>query len=232
MSAATCAALSIVLVHGAFADGSSWSDVIAALHARGCRVAAVQNPLTSLADDVASTRAVIERQPGKVLLVGHSWGGVVVTEAGNLPQVQGLVYLSAMVPDSGESAAVMLGRLGAPMAGMTPDSQGRIWLDDPGVYGKVMAADVPAVQVQLLAATQQPIAARAFADKVVHAAWRDKPSWYLLTQNDQALPYAVQQKLAAQIKAETVVLQSSHMSLVSQPQRVADFILQAAERTR
>ena len=101
MSAATCAALSIVLVHGAFADGSSWSNVIAALQARGCRVAAVQNPLTSLADDVAATRAVIERQPGKVLLVGHSWGGVVVTEAGNLPQVQGLVYLSAMVPDSG-----------------------------------------------------------------------------------------------------------------------------------
>ena len=228
MSASLCAAVSIVLVHGAFADGSSWADVMAALQARGCQVAAVQNPLTSLADDVAATRAVVERQPGKVLLVGHSWGGVVITEAGNLPQVRGLVYLSAMVPDSQESAAAMLSRLGAPMEGMTPDRHGRIWLDDPGAYGKVMAADVPASRAQLLAATQQPIAARAFSDPVGHAAWRDKPSWYLMTANDQALPFAVQRKLAQQIKADSVVLQSSHMSLIAQPQRVADFIVRAA----
>lgn len=228
MSAGLCAAVSIVLVHGAFADGSSWADVITALQARGCRVAAVQNPLTSLADDVAATRAVVERQPGKVLLVGHSWGGVVVTEAGNLPQVQGLVYLSAMVPDHQESASAMLSRLGAKMADMAPDRDGRIWLDDPGAYGKVMAADVPASRVQVLAATQQPIAARAFGEAVSHAAWHDKPSWYLMTANDQALPFAVQRKLTEQIKAGSVVLQSSHMSLISQPQQVAEFIARAA----
>lgn len=229
MSAALCAAVSIVLVHGAFADASSWSGVIAALQERGCRVAAVQNPLTSLADDVAATRAVVERQPGKVLLVGHSWAGVVITEAGNLPQVQGLVYLSAMVPDSGESAVAMLDRLGAPMTGLTPDQQGRIWLDQPGPYAQLMAADVPAATVRILAATQQPMAASAFADKIGHAAWHDKPSWYLMTANDKALPFAVQRKLAAQIKADSVVLQSSHMSLISQPRQVADFIVRAAQ---
>lgn len=228
MSAALCAAVSIVLVHGAFADGSSWSDVIAALQEQGCHVAAVQNPLTSLAEDVAATRAVIERQPGRVLLVGHSWGGVVITQAGNLPQVQGLVYVSAMAPDNAESAAGMLSRLGAPMQGLAPDRHGRIWLDNPGMYARVMAADVPAARVRLLAATQQSIAARAFDEKVTHAAWRDKPSWYLMTADDQALPFPVQRQLAAQLKAGTVVLQSSHLSLVSQPQRVADFILRAA----
>ncbi|MYM80460.1 alpha/beta fold hydrolase [Duganella sp. FT50W] len=227
--AAVCAAVSIVLVHGAFADGASWSPVIAALQDRGCHVAAVQNPLTSLADDVAATRAVVERQPGKVLLVGHSWGGAVVTEAGNLPQVRGLVYLSALVPDSGESVAGLLDRLGAPMTGLAPDADGRIWLDDPAAYQKVMAADVPAATVALLAATQQPIAASAFRDTISRAAWHDKPSWYLMTENDQALPFAVQRKLAVQIKAGTVVLKSSHMSLQSQPRRVADFILHAAE---
>lgn len=229
MSAALCAAVSIVLVHGAFADASSWSGVIAALQERGCRVAAVQNPLTSLADDVAATRAVVERQPGKVLLVGHSWAGAVITEAGNLPQVQGLVYLSAMVPESGESAAGMLERLGAPMTGLTPDQHGRIWLDEPGPYAQIMAADVPAATVRILAATQQPMAASAFADKIGHAAWHDKPSWYLMTANDRALPFAVQRKLAAQIKADSVVLQSSHMSPVSQPRQVADFIVRAAQ---
>jgi pimeloyl-ACP methyl ester carboxylesterase len=230
--AAMCAAVSIVLVHGAFADGSSWSPVIEALQARGCRVAAVQNPLTSLADDVAATRAVVERQPGKVLLVGHSWGGAVVTEAGNLPQVRGLVHLSALAPDSEESVADLLARLDAPMQRLAPDANGRIWLDDPVAYRKLMAADVPAATVAVLAATQQPIAASAFVEKISHAAWRDTPSWYVMTEDDQALPFAVQRKLAAQIGAGTVVLKTSHMSLVSQPRRVADVILRAAQGLR
>lgn len=230
--AAVCAAVSIVLVHGAFTDGSSWAPVIAALQERGCHVAAVQNPLTSLADDVAATRAVVERQPGKVLLVGHSWGGAVATEAGNLPQVSGLVYLSALAPDSDESVAGMLMRMEAPMAGLVADGHGRIWLDDPAAYRQVMAADMPAASVAVLAAMQQPITASAFLDKISHAAWRDKPSWYLMTEHDQALPYAVQRKLASQIEADTVVLQASHMSLLSQPRRVADFILRAASSLR
>jgi pimeloyl-ACP methyl ester carboxylesterase len=227
-AAAMCAAVSIVLVHGAFVDGSSWSEVVAALQQRGCHVTAVQNPLTSLADDVAATRAVVERQPGKVLLVGHSWGGAVITAAGNLPQVAGLVYLSALVPDSGESVADMLQRLGAPMQGLVPDRQGRLWLDEPDMYARVMAADLPPARVRVLAATQQPISAAAFGDKLGHAAWHDKPSWYLMTARDQALPFSVQQHLARQAGARTLELPASHLALIAQPVPVADFIADAA----
>ncbi|GAB7216917.1 hypothetical protein OS42_35290 [Dickeya oryzae] len=133
----------IVLVHGAFADGSSWSAVTTRLQGMGYHVTAVQNPLTSLADDVGATERVLQRQQGDVLLVGHSWAGAVVTQAGNAPNVRGLVYLSALVPDSGESVAELLQRLHAPMEGMTADSNGLIWLDNPDQYQAVMAGDVP-----------------------------------------------------------------------------------------
>ncbi|MDR7376451.1 pimeloyl-ACP methyl ester carboxylesterase [Rhodoferax ferrireducens] len=218
----------IVLVHGAFADGSSWSPVIKLLQRKGYHVTAVQNPLTSLADDVAATRRVLDRQKGGVILVGHSWAGTVVTEAGNADNVQGLVYLSALVPDSGESTADLLTRLAAPMEGFTPDKDGLLWLDDPVAYRQVMAGDVPAPQAALLAATQQPMAARAFGDKVNTAAWRSKPSWYLLTENDKALPPRVQQALAQAIGATTVSIKSSHMSLVSHPDAVVALIERAA----
>lgn len=218
----------IVLVHGAFADGSSWAEVIAALQRKGYRVTAVQNPLTSLADDVAATRRVLERQQGDVLLVGHSWAGAVVTEAGNAPNVKGLVYLSALVPDSNESVGDLLARLHAPMEGLTPDGNGLIWLDDPGAYRQVMAGDVPAARARQLAAVQQPIAAAAFSGKVSHAAWRDKPSWYLVTGNDHALPPAVQQALARETGAHRVTLESSHMSMVSHPADIARLIDRAA----
>lgn len=218
----------IVLVHGAFADGSSWSPVIEILQRKGYLVTAVQNPLTSLADDVAATRRVLQRQNGGVILVGHSWAGAVVTEAGNADNVKGLVYLSALVPDAGESVADLLGRLHAPMDGLTPDADGLIWLDDPSVYREVMAADVPAWKARLLAATQQPIAARAFGDKLTQAAWQAKPSWYLVTENDKALQPRVQRLLAQHIGARTVVLKSSHMSLVSHAREVAALIERAA----
>jgi pimeloyl-ACP methyl ester carboxylesterase len=222
-------AIDIVLVHGAFADGSSWSQVIALLQQKGYRVTAVQNPLSSLADDVSATRRVIDRQPHEVLLVGHSWGGAVITAAGNASKVRGLVYLSALAPDSGQSVAQMLQRLHAPMSGMQPDADGLIWLDDAAAYAQVMAGDVSPEQVRHLAAVQQPIAAAAFGEPLAHAAWRDKPSWYLITEGDQALPTAVQRKLAALLGARTRQLISSHMSLVSHPQVVADFIEQAAQ---
>lgn len=218
----------IVLVHGAFADGSSWSPVITRLQAMGYRVTAVQNPLTSLADDVAATIKVLQRQTGKVLLVGHSWAGVVITQAGNAPNVAGLVYLSALAPDSGESVADLLQRLGAPMSGMAPDAEGLIWLDDPLQYRKVMAADLPLKAVQVLAASQQPIAAAAFDGKVAHAAWRDKPSWYLVTENDHALPPAVQKAIAQQLGATVSSVRSSHMSLLAHPDAVARLIDRAA----
>lgn len=228
--AAAAAAVDIVLVHGAFADGSSWLPVIALLQQRGYRVTAVQNPLRSLDDDVQATLQVIARQPGRVLLVGHSWGGAVITQAGNDARVRGLVYLSALVPDSGESVSDLLSRLQAPMTGLTPDAQGLLWLDQPERYARLMAADLPPDAAHQLAAVQQPIHARAFGDKIPHAAWHDKPSWYLVTDGDQALPTEVQRRLASQIRARTTVIAASHMSMQSQPQAVAALIAQAAAR--
>ncbi|KRB30464.1 alpha/beta hydrolase [Acidovorax sp. Root70] len=222
----------IVLVHGAFADGSSWGAVIERLQRKGYHVTAVQNPLTSLAEDVAATRRVLARQTGDTLLVGHSWAGAVITEAGMADNVRGLVYLSALVPDAGESVADLLARLQAPMDGLAPDAQGLVWLDDPEVYRHVMAADVPAARAAQLAAVQQPISARAFGDKLGAAAWRHKPSWYLVTENDQALPPGAQRAMAQGIGATVATVRSSHMSLVSHPQAVVALIERAASGRR
>ena len=229
-ASAAPAVRNIVLVHGAFADGSSWSPVIVRLQRMGYHVTAVQNPLTSLADDVAATERVMRRQAGGVLLVGHSWAGAVITEAGNAANVKGLVYLSALAPDDGESVADLLQRLGAPMTGLEPDAQGLIWLDDAGQFQHVMAGDIPLKQARALAAVQQPIAAACFTEKVQHAAWHDKPSWYLRTTNDNALKPAVQQAIAEHIGATVVSIRSSHMSIVAHPDDVARLIDQAARK--
>lgn len=222
----------IVLVHGAFTDGSSWSAVTALLLAKGYNVTAVQNPLTSLKEDVAATERVVQRQPGDVLLVGHSWGGAVITQAGNAENVKGLVYLSALVPDNGESVTETLKRLDAPMEGMQSDQNGLIWLDNPDMFHQVMANDLTLPQARLLAAMQQPIAAKAFDEKVSHAAWHNKPSWYLLTENDNALKPAVQILLAHATGAKITRLASSHMSMVSHPEAVAAFIDSAAHNIK
>lgn len=222
----------IVLVHGAFADGSSWTEVIRLLQSKGYHVTAVQNPLTSLAEDVAATRRVLERQNGDVILVGHSWAGVVITEAGNAPNVKTLVYLSALVPDSHESVGDLLTRLNAPMDGLKPDVRGLIWLDDPDAYRRMMAGDVPEPRVRVLTAAQQPMTAAAFGEKIFQAAWHNKPSWYLITEDDQALKPAVQHALAAQIHARSVAIKSSHLSLISHPEDVARLIERAAEETK
>lgn len=218
----------IVLVHGAFADGSSWSEVTERLQTKGFHVASVQNPLTSLSDDVTATERVLARQHGDVLLVGHSWAGAVVTQAGNAPRVRGVVYLSALVPGSGESVSGLLTRLGAPMSGMTPDKNGLIWLDNPADFRRVMAGDVPAEKVKLLAASQQPISASAFDGIVSHAAWKEKPTWYLMTKDDNALPYPVQEKIVKMTGSVAKQIPSSHMSMVSHPAEVASFIESAA----
>jgi len=191
----------IVLVHGAFADGSSWARVIPLLQQRGYHVSAVQLPLTSLADDLAATKRVLERQPGSVILVGHSWGGVVVTEAGNDPKVRGIVYVSALVPDDGESAGALLDRFNAPMEGFTPEQSGLVWLDDPTAFHEVMGQDLALPLSHSLAAVGKPIAARSFSDTVTHAAWHDKPSWYLITERDRALRPRVQKSIVDQIHA-------------------------------
>ncbi|NCH98017.1 alpha/beta hydrolase [Cronobacter dublinensis] len=218
----------IVLVHGAFADGSSWNDVITRLQKLGYHVTAVQNPLTSLRDDVRATQRILARQQGDVLLVGHSWAGAVITEAGNAANVRGLVYLSALAPDSGESVADALARLKAPMEGMAPDKEGFIWLDNVQAFHAVMANDVPSDKVEILTAVQQPVAAGAFSEKVKRAAWHYKPSWYLLTENDKALKPSVQREFAGQMGATVTTLNSSHMSMVSHPDAVVQMIDKAA----
>ncbi|MGS4818269.1 alpha/beta hydrolase [Raoultella terrigena] len=218
----------IVLVHGAFTDGSIWSAVIPLLQADGYHVTAVQNPLTSLQDDVTATERVLARQQGDTLLVGHSWAGAVITQAGSAPNVKGLVYLSALVPDSGESVSQALARLHAPMDGMTADNNGLFWLDDADDFYRVMANDLPLSQARLLAATQQPIAAGAFMEKVRTAAWHSKPSWYLITENDNALNASVQTSFARQAGAHATRIDSGHLSMISHPAEVAALIKKAA----
>lgn len=218
----------IVLVHGAFVDGSSWAPVIARLQAMGYRVTAVQNPLTSLADDVARTEQILSHQVGKVLLVGHSWGGAVISQAGNAPNVAGLVFLSALAPDSGESVAGLLQRLGVAMTGLTPDGAGLVWLDVPEQFRQLMAGDLPLARARQLAAVQQPIAARSFNDLVTQAAWRIKPSWYLQTTHDQALSLTAQSAMAQQMGAHVLHLSASHLSMISRPAAVAAWIDRAA----
>ncbi len=218
----------IVLVHGAFVDGSSWSPVLEQLIEMGYHVTAVQNPLTSLSDDVSATERVLQRQKGDVLLVGHSWAGTVITQAGNATNVKGLVYVSALAPDSGESTIDLLNHLNAPAMALAPDREGLLSLDSPTLFHSVMAADLPIAAARSLAARQQPIAANSFSTPIEHAAWRDKPSWYLQTLNDQALAPWVQQAIAQRLGATLHSVPSSHLSLLSQPEVVARLIDEAA----
>jgi pimeloyl-ACP methyl ester carboxylesterase len=223
----------IVLVHGAFVDGSSWNGVIARLQKKGYRVASVQIPLTSLADDLAATRRVLAQLSGPTVLVGHSWGGVVITEAGSGPdasKVVGLVYVAAIAPDVGESAVDILKR--GPQApigsAMIKDSTGFLWLD-PARYHSDFAADVPESLTRVLVAAQQPIAAKAFDERATQAAWRYKPSFYIVTSRDRAVPPEIQRWMAHRIGATIVETASSHLVPVAHAGATADAIDRAAK---
>ena len=223
----------IVLVHGAFVDGSSWNGVIARLQKKGYRVASVQIPLTSLADDLAATRRVLAQLSGPTVLVGHSWGGVVITEAGSGPdasKVVGLVYVAAIAPDVGESAVDILKR--GPQApigsAMIKDSTGFLWLD-PARYHSDFAADVPETLTRVLVAAQQPIAAKAFDERATQAAWRYKPSFYIVTSRDRAVPPEIQRWMAHRIGATIVETPSSHLVPVAHAGATADAIDRAAK---
>ncbi|MEX3930852.1 alpha/beta hydrolase [Paraburkholderia phymatum] len=223
----------IVLVHGAFVDGSSWNGVIERLQKKGYRVASVQIPLTSLADDVAATRRVLARLSGPTVLVGHSWGGVVITEAGSGPdasKVVGLVYVAAIAPDVGESTGDVLKR-GPQMpigSAMTKDATGFLWLD-PAKYHSDFAADVPESLTRVLVAAQQPIAGKAFEERVTQAAWRYKPSWYVVTTRDRAVSPEIQRWLAHRIGATIVETPSSHLVSVAHAGATADAVARAAK---
>ncbi|MEH0884166.1 alpha/beta hydrolase [Enterobacter sp. UNJFSC 003] len=221
---------SVVLVHGAFADGSSWNNVIALLQKQHTEVIAVQLPLTSLKEDVAATQRAIARAHGDVVLVGHSWGGTVISEAGNDARVKSLVYVAAFAPDSGQSTADLAGSYPAPpgSAGIVKTTEGYLYLP-PNVVSKDFAPDVKASTRNTIAATQGPIRADAFGEKVAHAAWHEKPSWYVVSKNDRMINPDLERAIAKIIHANTTELGASHVSLVSQPEGVARVIEQAVD---
>ena len=219
----------IVLVHGAFADGSCWAKVIPLLRTRGLMPMAVQNPLSSLADDVKASHRVIDMQGGPVLLVGHSWGGAVITEAGNHPAVKGLVYVAAGAPDSGQSFSDWWKPYPpAPGAAeIKPYGEGYVALTLQGVR-KHFVQDLPPDEADIVFATQGPLAVKCFSDTISSAAWRSKPSWYIVAAQDETIPPDVERDSASRMKAQTLVLQSSHVPMLSQPEAVAEFIASAA----
>lgn len=220
----------VVLVHGAFADGSSFEKVIPLLQARGLRVTAVQNPLSSLADDVAATKRALALQDGPVILVGHSWAGMVISEAGNNPKVVGLVYIAAIVPDEGQTANDVL-KPYPPTPGlghMAPDATGYLSLTRQGIE-EDFVPDLPAPERAIVFATQGPWNSTALAEKVPNPAWKTKPSWFIAV-NDRILPADYELVLAKHINAKTTKLASGHVPMLSQPKAVAAVIIDAASK--
>jgi pimeloyl-ACP methyl ester carboxylesterase len=226
-------ARNVVLVHGAWADGSCWSKVIALLQAKGFHVVAVQNPLTSLADDVAATNRIIALQDGGVILVGHSYAGVVITEAGNDPKVVGLVSVAAFAPGEGESInSVSKPYPPAPLGSeLMLDSQGFPTASRKGI-AEDMAQDLPVSEQQILAATQGQTAAAVFGATVTTAAWKSKPSWAVIAGNDRAIPPELEKDEAARIKAASITLPANHLAMLSHPREVAELIEQAAAKVK
>ncbi len=218
----------VVLVHGAFADGSAWNKVIPLLQEKGLTVVSVQNPLTSLADDVATTRRMLDNQTGPVVLVGHSWGGVVITEAGKHERVKALVYVAAFAPSEGQSVADVSKDYPTPsgFAHILADKEGFLTLSLEGV-SKHLAPDVPADQTRLMAATQTPTRGKNFEEKVTTAAWKTRPSWYVVSEQDRMLQPALQKAMAEKISAHVVSLPAGHTPQISQPAEIAKVILAA-----
>ena len=228
----TPAIKNVVFVHGAWADGSSWSKVIPLLEAKGLHVVAVQNPLTSFADDVAATKRIIDAQDGPVLLVGHSYGGAVITEAGNNPKVAGLVYVAAFAPATGESSA-SLGKPYGPTPGVTelhPIEDGFLVLSPKGVM-EDFAPDLSNQERSILLATQTPTQGAALGSTVSEAAWRTKPSWFVVASNDRMISPQQERDSAAKMHAATLTLPTSHVPMLSKPKDVAIFILAATAAT-
>jgi pimeloyl-ACP methyl ester carboxylesterase len=230
MGSAGAQVRNVVLVHGAWADGSSWAKVIPLLEKAGLNAVAVQNPLTSFDEDVAATKRAIALQDGPVILVGHSWGGVVITEVGADPKVAGLVYVAAFAPEVG----VPVGELGKdfpPPPGLAearPDAEGYLTLTRKGVFEN-FAPDLPAAQKKLIFATQGATNSSVFGAKVANAAWKTKPSWYVVATNDRMIQPDLERKFAKAMKAKTIELPTSHVPMLSRPADVAKLIIEAAK---
>ena len=221
---------SIVLVHGGFVDGSGWEDTYRILKKDGYRVSIVQNPTTTLADDVAATKRVIAEQRGPVILVGHSYGGVVITEAGNNPGIAGLVYIAAFAPDRGESVAALIKDAppGAPVPPILPPQEGFLALDKLK-FAASFAADVAPEKAEFMANSQVPWGVDALNGAVTEPAWASKPSWYLVATDDRMIPPAAQRAMSKRAGSSVVEVKGSHAVYVSQPEAVAELIRKAAK---
>ena len=221
---------SVVLVHGGFVDGSGWAGVYKALTRDGYKVSVVQNPTVSLKDDVAVTRRAIAAAEGDVILVGHSYGGVVVSEAGNDPKVAGLVYITAFAADAGESVGKLIANPppGAPVPPILPPQDGFLMLD-PAKFAAAFAADVEPGLAQFMAASQVPWGLEALNGEVTTPAWKTKPSWYMVATDDHMIPVPAQRMMAARAGAVTIDQTGSHAVYVSQPEAVAKLIEEAAK---
>ena len=218
----------IVLVHGFWTDASSYSEVISTLLAEGYEVVAVQNPLTSLADDVAATKRALNRMVGQCILVGHSWGGIVISEVGNDERVSGLVYVAALAPDAGESMTDLMSKYDtSSTAQYFQEEEGFIWISKEGLQ-TIFADDIPVEKSALLYATQNPPSTSLLTAKIDLPAWKNKPSWYIVANNDQAVPPELQHNFAKRMNAKTIVLESSHVPIISCAQEVLAVIREAA----
>jgi pimeloyl-ACP methyl ester carboxylesterase len=220
----------IVLVHGGFVDGSGWEDVYQILKKDGYPVSIVQNPTTSLANDVAVTKRVLAEQTGQVVLVGHSYGGAVITEAGTHPKVSGLVYITAFAPDKGESVASLIKDPppGAPVPPILPPTDGFLALDK-AKFAASFAGDVAAEKADFMANSQVHWGVAALTGAISEPAWKSKPSWYLVATDDRMIPPSAQRLMATRAKATVAEAKGSHAIYVSQPKAVVDLIEQAAK---
>jgi pimeloyl-ACP methyl ester carboxylesterase len=221
-------AKNVVLVHGLFADGSCWSEVIARLQAAGLNATAVQNPLTTLPDAVAAAERVLARQDGPTVLVGHSFSGMIVTEAGVHPNVSALVYVAARAPDAGEDYTALAKTYPTP-----PATAGIVFDGDEGRLSEAaflhdFAGDLPEAKAKVLYAVQQPFQKALLAGKTTHAAWRSKPSWYAVSTEDRTINPDLERFMAKRMGATTIEVKASHLSLISQPDAIANLILKAA----
>ena len=218
----------VVLVHGLFADGSCWTDVIAKLQEAGLNVTSVQNPLTTFPEAIAATRRVLDRQDGPTVLVGHSFGGMLLTEAGSHKNVAALVYVAARAPDAGEDYSAL-----AKIYPTPPASTGIVFDGDEGrltetAFLRDFAADVPRKKARVLFAVQEPFNKSLLAGKVTNAAWRTKPSFYAISTEDRTIDPNLQRFMAKRMAAKTIELKSSHLSMISHPTQVSELVLAAA----
>ena len=222
----------VVLVHGGFVDGAGWRGVYDILKKDGFNVSIVQNPTITLAGDVAATKLVIDSQPGKVILVGHSYGGAVITEAGSDPNVVGLVYITAFDPDKGESVNTLIANPppGAPVPPILPPKDGYLFLDK-AKFPASFAGDVDQETAAFMADSQVPWGVDALGGAITEPAWKSKPSWYLLVRDDKMIPYPAQKSMAKRADATIAEVPGSHAIYVSNPKAVAALIEQAASGT-